>query len=95
MKKMIFTLAAFGLILTGIAQNEKPTTNEPDPDSLQQKANYNTTRTNKTVTGPKGSGKKEEKKEEKVKVGKSGGGQSAHKPFILLQDKKRIFRDKK
>jgi Ni/Co efflux regulator RcnB len=95
MKKMIFTIAAFSFMLTGMAQNEKPTTTESDPDSLTQKANYNTTRTSKTVKGPSGEGAKEEKKEEKVKAGKGGGKQAADKPFILFQDKKRIQRDLK
>lgn len=93
MKKMIFTLAAFSLMLTGIAQNEKPTANEPDPDSLNQKANYNTTRSNKTVKGPTGEGEKKEKKGEKVKVGKGGGKMTADTPLIIFQDKKFINRE--
>lgn len=98
MKKIIFTLAAFGLVLTGIAQNEKPTKNETDPDSLVNKANYNTTRTSKTIKGPTGEGDKnaKKKKEEKVKVGKGGGQQSMDAPFkVLFHDKMKIERDLK
>lgn len=95
MKKMIFTLAAFTLMFAGVAQNEKPTGNETNPDSLNQKANYNTTRSNKTVKDPKGKGAKEEKKEEKVKVGNGGGSQSVKTPFVLLHDQRKITRDLK
>lgn len=95
MKKMIFTIAAIGLMMTGVAQNEEPNNNgtHPEPDTLQQKANYNTTRTSKTIKAPEEKLKKEKKKNSEVK--KSGGGQSFNTPFILLQNKKRIQREKK
>ncbi|CAG5082192.1 hypothetical protein [Parvicella tangerina] len=95
MKKLFFTIAAISLMSVGVAQKEKPTANEPDPDSLNQKANYNTTRTNKTIKGPKGKVVKEQTKEEKKKTENGGGNQPGDSRFTLIHEDRKVAIDLK
>lgn len=89
MKKLTLLIAVFSLTIAGSAQKE----NETQPDTLQQKANYNTTRTSKTIAPDKGKGKKKIEKEEKkeeTKVSKPGGNQSIHFPSPIISEKRAI-----
>lgn len=96
MKKTLFTIATFSLFMTGIAQNEKPSNHGTNPDSTnQQKSNYNTTRTSKTIKVDLDKGEKKKEKKGEVEVKKSGGGQHVKLPFTLIPDKKREVRSKK
>lgn len=95
MKKIIFTIGAFALMFVGVAQNEKPVNTEPSPDSLQQKANYNTTRSNKTIAAPDLDNKKINKKKEKTNTEKGGGLQMNKSHFTLIHDTRKISRDLK
>lgn len=87
MKKTILTLTIIGFSIVGFAQNEKPST-DPNPDSLQNKANYNTTRTSKTIKADK----TKEKKEKATTTGSGGGNQSFKASFILPFEERNFIR---
>lgn len=90
MKKILMTLAVMGLVFTATAQNEKPSS-DPNPDSLVNKANYNTTRTSKTI---KADSKKDKKGTEKPKTEVNSGGGGQHHKTLIFQpmDKRNLQR---
>jgi hypothetical protein len=86
MKKLFITALVLSISLVGFSQ--KPETKpEADTTTMNTKANYNTTRSNKkSIKAPDDKTKKENKSE----VKSSGGGQSVNHGISAIIDRKRM-----
>ncbi len=92
MKKLFIATFVLGLGFSANAQKEKET-NQTPPDSLTQKANYNTTRSNKkSIAAPDDSKKGDKDKAKKVKAAATSkeGGKSVNKDFYMILERKRM-----
>jgi len=89
MKKLFITALVLGIGFSSQAQKEKET-KETQQDTLTQKANYNTTRSNKkSITDPN---ENESKKGKTVKIAPKSkeGGKSAKKDFHMILERKKM-----
>lgn len=84
MKKIFITTLVLGISFAGISQDKgSKTTTTPDT-TMNNKANYNTTRSNKkSIAAPAD-------KKVKTKVKKSSGGQAIKSEFQTILERKKM-----
>ncbi len=92
MKKLFIAALVLGLGFSANAQKGKES-KETASDTLTQKANYNTTRSNKkSVAAPDDNKKEDKDKTKKVKASARSkeGGKSVNKDFYMILERKRM-----